>query len=135
SGFGRIREPFRELTELLRHAEQLAIRRLQPLIDRSLETVQLAALRRRQAEAPALPDQLGAPLARLAPRLLFGDPVQRVAEEFASSLFGREVLCGSPSPQLFGERLIEGNGQMHRLISSACGGSLSLSASNVCLVK
>jgi hypothetical protein len=43
---------------------------------RGLEAVQLAALLRRQAESPALLDQLGALLIRQAPRLRFSDLVE-----------------------------------------------------------
>src|SRR4051812_39598304 len=60
SGFDRIGKPFRELAELLRHAEQVAIRLLQPLVQRGLQAVQLASLLRGQPVAPALTDQLGA---------------------------------------------------------------------------
>ena len=74
SGIARIGKPLRVLTGLLRHGKQLAIRR-QPLIERGLEAVQLAALLGRQAEAPALSDQLTAPIIRQAPRFLLSDPV------------------------------------------------------------
>jgi hypothetical protein len=52
--FARIGKPFREVTELVPYGKQSAIRRFQPLVDRSLETVHLAAFRRCQAEAPGL---------------------------------------------------------------------------------
>src|SRR5262245_54780641 len=117
SGPAGIGEPFRELMELLRHAEQSAIGCLQALIRRCLEAIQLVALLRIQASAPALSDQIGAALVRFTPRLFLSDPVQRMAKEFARDLFGGDGLCGSPSPQLCGQGLVEGNGQVHGLLS------------------